>query len=34
MDTLIHVERLGMKYVLTGFGIKNFIKYTHSFSNK
>jgi hypothetical protein len=25
MDTLIHVERLGMKYVLTGFGIKNLL---------
>jgi hypothetical protein len=25
MDTLIHVEKLGMKYVLTGFGIKNLL---------
>jgi hypothetical protein len=25
LDTLIHVEKLGMKYVLTGFGIKNLL---------
>jgi hypothetical protein len=26
LDTLIHVEKLGMKYILTGFGIKNLLK--------